>query len=102
MAERGLTLNEAKTRIVHRDEGFNFLGFTIRRYNGTLLTTPQKEKVQQHLRHIIAILGANKQAKTERVVRLLNPVIRGWANYYRHCATKSAFRYVRHRNWQML
>ena len=103
MAERGLTMNEVKTRIVHRDdEGFNFLGFTIRRYNSILLTTPQKEKVQQHLRHIKAMLDANKQAKTEQVVRLLNPIIRGWANYYRHCAAKDTLGYVGHRYWQML
>jgi RNA-directed DNA polymerase len=45
LAERGLQLSETKTRIVHIDEGFNFLGFTVRRYRGVVLTQPQKEKV---------------------------------------------------------
>lgn len=102
LAERGLTLSDAKTRIVHRNEGFNFLGFTIRRYGCTLLTLPQKEKVQCHLRTIKALLDANRQAPLERIVKLLNPVIRGWANYYRHGAAKATYYYLAHRHWQML
>ena len=52
LQERGLALNEAKTRIVHIKEGFNFLGFHIRKFGkqGTLLTVPQKEKVLKHVR----------------------------------------------------
>jgi RNA-directed DNA polymerase len=42
LAEQGLQLSEAKTRIVHIDEGFDFLGFTVRRYGGVVLTRPQK------------------------------------------------------------
>ena len=34
---RGLTLSEEKTKITHIDEGFDFLGFNIRKYKGTLL-----------------------------------------------------------------
>lgn len=102
LAERGLSLSEAKTRIVHRDEGFNFLGFNIRRFKGTLLTQPQKEKVQRHLRRVKELLDANKQATVEHVVKTLNPVIRGWANYYRHCAAKATYDYVAHRYWQMV
>jgi RNA-directed DNA polymerase len=102
LAERGLALNEAKTRIVHRSEGFNFLGFTIRRFGRTLLTRPQKERVQRHLRSIKRILDANKQVTIEQIVKMLNPVIRGWANYYRHSAAKRTYDYVAHRYWQML
>jgi RNA-directed DNA polymerase len=102
LAERGLTLSEAKTRIVQRDEGFNFLGFTIRRFRRTLLTRPQKEKVQHHLRSIKELLDANKQAPVGEIITLLNPVIRGWTNYYRHCAAKDAYDYVHYRTWQML
>jgi len=101
MAERGLRLNETKTRIVHRAEGFNFLGFTIRRYKNVLLATPQKEKVQHHLGEIKTLLDANKQAETEQIVKMLNPIIRGWANYYRHCSAKATFGFVAHRIWEM-
>jgi RNA-directed DNA polymerase len=102
LAERGLTLSQAKTRIVHREEGFNFLGFTIRYYKGKLLTKPQKGKVHHHLRHLKAILDANKHATIEQIVRKLNPIIWGWANYYRHGVSKRTFNYVQYRLWQML
>jgi RNA-directed DNA polymerase len=102
LSERGLSLSEAKTHIVQRDEGFNFLGFTIRRFGHTLLTQPQKEKVQCHLRQVKEVLGNNKQAKVEYIVKMLNPVIRGWANYYRHSAAKATYNYIAHRYWQVL
>lgn len=44
LAERGLTLSEEKTKITHINEGFDFLGFNIRKFrNNTLLTTPSKD-----------------------------------------------------------
>jgi RNA-directed DNA polymerase len=102
LAQRGLTLSEAKTRIVHIDEGFNFLGFNIRRYGRKLLTTPQKEKVLSHLRSLADYLTKNKQTPTPIVIGKLAPIIRGWANYYRHGASYKRFSYVDHRLWQML
>jgi RNA-directed DNA polymerase len=102
--ERGLTLSEAKTRMVHIKDGFNFLGFHIRKFGkrGTLLTIPQKEKVLKHVRAIRSYLDAHKQTPAVEVIRKLNPVIRGWANYYRHSVAKDVFRKVRHAQWQML
>lgn len=102
--ERGLALSEAKTRIVHITEGFNFLGFHIRKFGkqGTLLTVPQKEKVLKHVRAIRSYLDAHKQTRSVEVIKTLNPVIRGWANYYRHSAAKDVFQKVRHAQWQML
>ncbi len=104
LQERGLALNEVKTQIVHIKEGFNFLGFHVRKFGsrGTLLTVPQKEKVLKHLRAIRSYLDAHKQAPAVRVIKELNPVIRGWANYYRHSAAKKVFSKVRHAQWQML
>jgi RNA-directed DNA polymerase len=104
LRERGLAFSEAKTRIVHITDGFNFLGFHIRKFGkrGTLLAAPQKEKVLRHLRSIRTYLDAHKQTPAGQVVKELNPVIRGWANYYRHCAASRTFRKVRHAQWQML
>lgn len=103
LQQRGLQLSEAKTHLVHIDEGFDFLGFHIRRFNQrTLLTKPQKKKVIEHLHSIKAYLNTHQQEKTEKVIHKLNPIIRGWANYYRHCAAKQTFSKVRHRQWQML
>ena len=102
LAKKGLRLSEAKTQIVHVDEGFNFLGFTIRRFKKKLLTKPQKEKVLGHLASIKAYLKQNQQATVIEVIKKLNPVIRGWANYYRHAASKETFNRMDHRIWQML
>lgn len=93
---RGLKLSETKTRIVHIDDGFNFLGFTVRRYRGVILTTPQKAKVVQHLRTIHDYLSGHRQASPSQVISELNPLIQGWANYYRHGASKRAFHSVDH------
>jgi len=102
LAKRGLQLNEVKTRIVHIDEGFDFLGFTIRRFKGKLLTKPQKEKVLDHLASIKAYLRRNQQTPAAKVIKTLNPVIRGWANYYRHAAAKVTFNRLDHCIWQLL
>ena len=104
LQERGLALSEAKTRIVHITEGFNFLGFHIRKFGkrGTLLTVPQKAKVLKHVRAIRSYLDAHKQTRAVEVIKTLNPVIRGWSNYYRHSAAKDVFQKVRHAQWQML
>jgi RNA-directed DNA polymerase len=104
LQERGLTLSAAKTRIVHITEGFNFLGFHIRQFGSRkkLLTVPQKEKVLKHIRALRSYLDAHKQAPAGQVMRQLNPVIRGWANYYRHSAAKHVFQKVYYAQWQML
>ena len=102
LRERGLQLSEAKTHIVHVTDGFNALGFQVRRYKRQLLVKPQKDKVLTHTRQIKAYLDTHQQAKAEQVIHDLNPVIRGWANYYRHSAASKTFSKVRHRQWQML
>jgi RNA-directed DNA polymerase len=58
LAGRGLELSEAKTRIVHIDDGFDFLGFHLRHFpNGKLLVRPQKGKVALHRRRLSACRG---------------------------------------------
>ncbi len=96
LGERGLRLSEAKTRIVHIDEGFDFLGFSVRRYRGVVLTRPQKEKVVRHLRAIHDYLRQHRQATPSQIIGDLGPVIRGWANYYRHGASKHVFHTADH------
>src|SRR3954465_8313577 len=96
LEERGLKLSETKTRIVHIDDGVDFLGFTVRRYRGVILATPQKSKVVRHLRTIHDYLSGHRQATASQVIRELNPLIRGWTNYYRHGASKKTFHSVDH------
>lgn len=102
LAARGLALSEAKTRIVHVDKGFHFLGFEVRRWHGTLLTRPERAKVLAHLRRIKASLRTHQQAPAGQVIRDLSPVIRGWASSYRHCAASATFTYASHQVWAML
>ena len=91
LAERGLKLSKEKTRIIHIDEGFDFLGQNVRKYQGTLLIRPSKKNVQTFLEKIRSTLHGNRQAKAGYIVALLNPMIRGWANYHRHAVSKVIF-----------
>ena len=84
LAERGLTLSPEKTRIVHVSEGFDFLGFNIRAYNGKLLIKPSKDGQNRMHRKVREIISGNKSMKQRNLIMVLNPVIKGWADYYRH------------------
>lgn len=99
---RGLTLHPEKTRIVHIDDGFNFLSFSIRRYNGKCLVRPQKEKVLAKLAELRLWLNKHKQASAENVIRHFNKILPGWSNHYSHAVSKQVFTYVSHEIWKML
>ena len=102
LKERGLELSQEKTNISHVEEGFNFLGFNIRQFKGKCLIKPQKEKVKIFLKNIRKWLKEHKQASPEAVIEYLNPVLRGWGNYYRHGVSKQVFSYVDHQIWKLL
>jgi RNA-directed DNA polymerase len=88
---RGLELSTEKTRIVHIEEGVDFLGQNIRKYDGKLLIKPSKKSVKTLLEKVREIITTNKQAKAGDLVRQLNPIIRGWANYHQHVVSKETF-----------
>ena len=48
LAPRGLAFNEDKTRVVTLDEGFDFVGFNVRRYHGKLLIKPSKAAARRN------------------------------------------------------
>lgn len=91
LAQRGLQLNEVKTRMVHVTAGFHFLGFEIKRFKDKLLIRPQKDKVIGPIRSLKSDLRQHRQSPTGQVIRDLNPKIRGWANYYRFSAATHIF-----------
>ena len=94
LRERGLSLSQEKTRIAHISEGFDFLGFNIRKYNDKLLIKPAKENVLSFVRNIRAIIKKHPTMAAGDLIRILNPKTRGWANYYRHSVAKQTFGYV--------
>jgi RNA-directed DNA polymerase len=102
LAGRGLELSQAKTRILHIDAGFDFLGFNLRHFpNGKLLVRPQKEKVALHRSRLSTFFRANRQMPTAEVIKQLSPVIRGWCNYYRYAVAKRTFAVLDHHVWQI-
>jgi RNA-directed DNA polymerase len=102
LAERGLVLSPEKTRTTHIGDGFDFLGWNIRKYNGKLLMKPSKANVKAHLDTIREVIKANKTAKQANLIRMLNPVLRGWPNYHSHVVAKQTFARVDAQIWSML
>jgi RNA-directed DNA polymerase len=102
LKERGLRLSPDKTRITHINEGFDFLGQNLRKYDGKPLVKPSQKNTHAFLEKVRGIIDANNSVSQEALVNRLNPVIRGWANYHRHIAAKETFRRVDHEIWRRL
>ena len=102
LAQRGLQLSEEKTKITHIGEGFDFLGATLRKHKGVLLTTPSKRNVEAFLGKVKAIIQANKQAAQVTLIRLLNPLIRGWSCYHQHGTASHTFNVMDRQIWVKL
>ena len=92
LAPRGLVFNEDKTKIVHLTEGFDFLGVNVRRYrNGKLLIKPSRAAVRRLRSRLAAEMRALRGSNAAAVLAALNPVIRGWAAYYRGVVSSKIF-----------
>jgi RNA-directed DNA polymerase len=101
LTERGLELAEEKTRIVRIDQGFDFLGFNVRKYNGKLLIKPATSSIAAVKEKVREIIGTGKSLPQGVLIRRLNPVIRGWGNYYRHVVSKEVFNDIDYTIWRM-
>lgn len=102
LAERGLKLSPQKTLITEIDLGFDFLGHNVRKYNNKLLIRPSKSSVKSFLNTLRELVKSHPTAKTENLIRLMNPKIRGWANYFRHVVSKRTFSTVDHHIFKIL
>jgi RNA-directed DNA polymerase len=102
LAERGLSLSPAKTRSLHIDEGFDFLGQNIRRYSDKLLIKPSRTSVKSLLRKVRKVSKGNKSTSAGQLIGQLNPLLRGWANYHRHVVSKATFAKMDHAIFQAL
>jgi RNA-directed DNA polymerase len=113
LKEIGLELKPSKTKITHTlneyegNKGFDFLGFNIRQYptgkfhsskspNGKTLgfktlIKPSDESIKNHLKKLKEIITSHKAAPQIALIGKLNPVIRGWCNYYSTVVSKEIF-----------
>ena len=102
LAPRGLVFNEGKTGIVSLNQGFDFLGFNVRRYNRKLLIKPGKAAVRRLRKRLAAEMRRLRGSNVMAVLAKLSPVIRGWAAYYRGVVSSRLFSSLDHYLWQLL
>ena len=109
LAPLGLRLAPEKTRVVHIDEGFTFLGFDIRRMRkrGTqkyyVYTTPSRKAIQAIKDKVSArTYRSTRHQDLDELIRSLNRSLAGWANYFRHGVSKATFSAVDSHTWLRL
>jgi RNA-directed DNA polymerase len=106
LAPMGLRLSVAKTRIAHIDEGFDFLGFRIQRQRKRgsakhfLYTYPSKAALAAVKAKVRMLTRGRTHQPLEALLCQLNPVLRGWATYFRHGASKATFSYLDAFTWR--
>src|ERR687886_210834 len=114
----GLELKPSKTRLAHtlkpyeqENPGFNFLGFTIQQFpvgkyhskqGFKTIITPSKQKQKVHYDQIASVIEAHKAAPQAALISRLNPIIRGWANYYATVVSKVAYSDINNLTYQKL
>jgi RNA-directed DNA polymerase len=101
LAPRGLAFNEQKTLVVGLDEGFDFLGFNVRRYGTTPLIRPSQAAVRRIRDRLRTELRSLRGSNARAVTRRLNPIIRGWAAYYRTQVSSQTFKALDHYLWKL-
>lgn len=102
----GLRLAEEKTRVVHLDEGFDFLGFRIQRHRkrGThkryVYTYPSRESLRRIKVKIRALTHRTAQPNLRILIGRLNSLLGGWCNYFKFGVSKRVFNYLRAFTWR--
>ncbi len=105
LAPMGLRLSEAKTRVCHIDQGFDFLGFRIqrKRKRGTnkrvVYTYPSKKALASIVGKVRALTRRASHPTLAVLLRQLNPVLRGWCAYFRYGVSKATFGYLDQYTW---
>lgn len=115
----GVTLNKEKTRIVHVRRGFEFLGYKVKRGSkplrlpahkiksgtkqGALYVYPKQKSITHFREQIRSRTKRRSPRNTQEIVEIINPVIRGWGNYYRKAHIRKLFamldRWIVRRLW---
>jgi RNA-directed DNA polymerase len=106
LAPLGLRLAEEKTRVVHIDEGFDFLGFTIRRMRkrGTekryVYTVPSRKAIQAVKDKVAGkTYRATLNMDPAALITSVNRTLQGWANYFRHGVSAAVFHAIDYYAW---
>ena len=106
LAPMGLRLSDEKTVITHIDEGFDFLGFHIQRKlkqgtsRRTLYIYPSKTALAAIKAKMRALTQGNTNQTLANLLQRVNPVLRGWANYFRHGVSAKTFDYLNAFSWR--
>jgi RNA-directed DNA polymerase len=107
LAPMGLRLSEAKTRVVHIDEGLDFLGWRIQRQRQRggvkryVYTYPAKDSLMRVKAKVRALTQKrNARLPLAVVLHQLNRVLRGWTNYFRFGVSSATFNYLRAFTWR--
>lgn len=103
MARRaGPVLQQEKTRIVSLTQGFDFLGWTFRRYpSGKLLIKPSKAAIRKHRHKLAAEMRRLRGSNAGAVIATLNPFIRGWAAYHRGMVSSEVYAALGDYTWML-
>ncbi|MDT4995607.1 MAG: RNA-directed polymerase, partial [Actinoplanes sp.] len=101
LAPRGLCFNEGKTRIVHAEDGFDFLGFNVRRYHGKLLIKPSTAALRRIRERLRVEMRTLRGASAGAVLRTINPIVRGWSAYYRTVVSSEIFTALDNYMWAL-
>src|SRR5215213_4722585 len=102
LTPRGLSFNEDKTRIVClAEDGFDFLGFNVRRYRCKLLIKPSKAAIRRVRERLAVEMRRLRGSNADAVIATLNPIIRGWAAYYRGVVSSKVFHTLDYQMWKL-
>jgi RNA-directed DNA polymerase len=102
LSERGLHLSEEKTVITHINKGFDFLGWNVRKYKSKLIIKPAKKKTTAFLNRVRDTIKSKKSIAQENLITILNPIIRGWAQYHHRICAKTTYSRVDFQIWKCL
>jgi RNA-directed DNA polymerase len=102
LTPRGLELSAEKTHITNINDGFDFLGQNVRKYNGKLLIKPSKKNIQTFLDKVHEVVKSHSNVRTMTLIDKLTPMIRGWALYHHHIVASETFSFIDHAITMML
>ncbi|MED4268159.1 group II intron reverse transcriptase/maturase [Priestia megaterium] len=100
LQKRGINLSQEKTRVTYIEDGFDFLGFSLRQYKTgqgkKLFIKPSKDSIQKAKNKIKDTFTMMRGRPVKEIIRVLNPIIRGYGQYWKHVVSKQTFSYMDH------